>query len=153
MSLRCAALATIVATLFASCIAQSSATATVSDPASAIHSPNEAQHTGNRFLRTPVSAGGESEGDERGLDWFTSNAAKALKTQKAKWIKNAQIYDDLIMQKRTTRDVYTAWRELNASPEKIERAMAKVGYGGDDYKYIVDGYKNHLEYMKNVQLH
>ncbi|EGZ26853.1 hypothetical protein PHYSODRAFT_265341, partial [Phytophthora sojae] len=119
-------------------------------PTSVIRSPNEAHQDDKRFLRTPEA---EGEGEERGLDWLRSSAAKALKTQKANWIKSAQIYEDLIMQRRTTWDVYTAWRELNASPEKIERAMAKVGYGSDDFKYIVNGYRDHLEYMKNVQLH
>ncbi|EGZ26838.1 Avr1b-1 avirulence-like protein [Phytophthora sojae] len=102
MNLRSAALVSIVATLYACCIAQSSATATVSDPASAIHSPNEALVVGKRFLRTPVAAVDKGKSEERGLDWFTSSAAKALKAQKRKWIKSAEIYEDLVMHQRTT---------------------------------------------------
>ncbi|KAE8987901.1 hypothetical protein PF005_g19576 [Phytophthora fragariae] len=73
MNLRSAALAAIVATLYASCIARSAATATIADPATApgaIHSPNEVQHDGKRFLRTPVAEGNEEEA-RGGGNWFS----------------------------------------------------------------------------------
>ncbi|EGZ26883.1 hypothetical protein PHYSODRAFT_468685 [Phytophthora sojae] len=126
MRLQSAVLAALVTTLCVNCyIAESNAATTMSDRPRAIQSPDEAHHEGKRSIRMPVAAGGESKREASGLDWFASSAAKALKAQKAKWIKSEGIYDDLIGGTRTTWEVYGAWKKLDASPEYIAKAMNK----------------------------
>ncbi|KAE8978318.1 hypothetical protein PR002_g24748 [Phytophthora rubi] len=163
MNLRSAALTAIVATLYASCIARSAATATIADPATApdaIHSPNEAQYDGKRFLRTPVAEGNEEEA-RGGGNWFSFSSKlsggaekldkKQLKSLIAKTLKDPEFYDALTMVDYGKRLIaFGAWKGLGVDNKLLAKMMTKAGYGGDDYKRFRTEYDTFLK--SDIQL-
>ncbi|KAE8993968.1 hypothetical protein PR003_g28184 [Phytophthora rubi] len=101
----------------------------IADPATApdaIQSPNEVQHDGKRFLRTP---GAEANEEERGWSFSSTTklsagaeklSKKQLKALVDNTVRNPQFYDDLA------------------------RRMKKAGYGGENYKRFVADYAKFL---------
>ncbi|KAF4032714.1 hypothetical protein GN244_ATG15389 [Phytophthora infestans] len=119
-------------------------------PDTALHFNTENARAQGASLRALEEGVTDKAKEERG---FFSSSSKlpagvskeATEEMKKKWLKDSQLYDDMLVSNKKYYDALGVWKGLGYSEGKVSRAMAKLKKDENQISYIRNGYKHFLE--------